>query len=184
LLSRNYKILERFEETKLEVKGQSEKICELERRLEAKKSELDRSNNELEYQKDLLVQQISNFGIFKPIFEDLSSRYSKFTQTKENKDFLIYILRENSKGLYNFFGKRLLERNKELLVLHKKFESLETSNSKHQQKFEKRVESEYTSHINKLRDKVDTVVEKWKGSLTVSENYSTQINHLKTQVHE
>ena len=50
------------------------------------------------------------------------------------------------------------------MYIKKKYEALESENSTNKDKVKTILENEYASISNKLRDKVDTVVEKWKGN--------------------
>ena len=52
LLSKNYKILEKYQESQIEVRSQSEKITVLEKSLNSKERELIKTSEELDFQKD------------------------------------------------------------------------------------------------------------------------------------
>ena len=70
------------------------------------------------------------------------------------------------------------------MYIKKKYEALESENSTNKDKVKTILENEYASISNKLRDKVDTVVEKWKGNQNLNDNYLREILQYKNTIHE
>ena len=68
--------------------------------------------------------------------------------------------------------------------IKRKYDALESESTTNKDKVKTILETEYASISNKLRDKVDTIVEKWKTNLSLNDNYLREILQYKSTIQE